>query len=420
VIKEGFICAECHDQFNSVEILLSHYQQAHPANEDSKTIKGLIEKAKSRLVNKQDPEVLRFPAKYYDLYEDCTLGKSFSHYDYFKRIRSAQVERCSSEANRLLIRLQKIMNFEGDDSKRRVHEQEVVHWVEEKLVSRCPDCAQQFNLLQRKHHCRLCGSILCDDCSIALPSDVATTLVLQMGATLSATSRSNGSSSSPSVQSSTTKSQSEYKIRTCNYCYTLVMKKHTSFTNSSSKAIVTQFYERLRALMSQCEARNSEYNTIVSSLNQGDKLYSIEQCTATRNELIKLTEKIDILSKRINLLGVESGEEISESEKRLRARIRTGTINWIREFLASIKLLPTEKPQASAASGPVVKIVDGWTPSQGNVGNSVNETDDVMEIQITNMKRWIDEARGAGKHDEVEMLEANLSELLQFRYNASK
>jgi len=38
-IKEGFICAECHAQFNSGAVLLAHYQEAHSPDE-AKSIKG--------------------------------------------------------------------------------------------------------------------------------------------------------------------------------------------------------------------------------------------------------------------------------------------------------------------------------------------------------------------------------------------
>jgi rabenosyn-5 len=146
---------------------------------------GLIGKAKSRLVNKdkQQEDVLRVPSKYYDLYEDAGPGTTNSHFEYFKRVRASQVERFSSEASKLLIRLHKILNVTGDESKRRgllkspesyyhhvillnyfliccvpeflAHEQEIVQWMEEKHVPRCPDCAQSFNILLRKHHCRL-------------------------------------------------------------------------------------------------------------------------------------------------------------------------------------------------------------------------------------------------------------------------
>ena len=37
--------------------------------------------------------------------------------------------------------------------------------TDESLVKLCPSCARTFNIARRKHHCRLCGSVMCQDCS---------------------------------------------------------------------------------------------------------------------------------------------------------------------------------------------------------------------------------------------------------------
>lgn len=41
----------------------------------------------------------------------------------------------------------------------------LVTWIPDDLVHLCPTCARSFGLLQRKHHCRLCGAIMCNKCS---------------------------------------------------------------------------------------------------------------------------------------------------------------------------------------------------------------------------------------------------------------
>jgi len=39
------------------------------------------------------------------------------------------------------------------------------HWVRDEAVTQCLICTQSFTLLIRKHHCRSCGKIFCDDCT---------------------------------------------------------------------------------------------------------------------------------------------------------------------------------------------------------------------------------------------------------------
>ena len=39
------------------------------------------------------------------------------------------------------------------------------HWQPDSSVTSCSHCQSSFSLLKRKHHCRLCGSTACDECS---------------------------------------------------------------------------------------------------------------------------------------------------------------------------------------------------------------------------------------------------------------
>ncbi|KDN53502.1 hypothetical protein K437DRAFT_252864 [Tilletiaria anomala UBC 951] len=43
----------------------------------------------------------------------------------------------------------------------RTKEQEIVHWEDDKAAKRCPICNTPFSLAVRKHHCRLCGRVVC-------------------------------------------------------------------------------------------------------------------------------------------------------------------------------------------------------------------------------------------------------------------
>ena len=39
------------------------------------------------------------------------------------------------------------------------------HWVTDGKRSRCGLCGAEFGLLTRRHHCRRCGDVFCDDCT---------------------------------------------------------------------------------------------------------------------------------------------------------------------------------------------------------------------------------------------------------------
>ena len=38
-------------------------------------------------------------------------------------------------------------------------------WQPDEECDSCPKCANDFSLLNRRHHCRNCGSLVCGDCS---------------------------------------------------------------------------------------------------------------------------------------------------------------------------------------------------------------------------------------------------------------
>ena len=93
-------------------------------------------------------------------------GVTRSHWQEFKKLRNQRMDFYAAETNKLIIRLDKIISeLPVEPGKRREHEQNIVHWVDDEDVKLCPQCAKSFNLLRRKHHCRVCGTIQCHPCS---------------------------------------------------------------------------------------------------------------------------------------------------------------------------------------------------------------------------------------------------------------
>ena len=94
------------------------------------------------------------------------LGSIRSHWSDFRKLRNNRMEYYAAETNKLIIRLDKIVTcLPHEAGKRREHEQNVVAWVNDEDVKLCPQCARTFNLFRRKHHCRVCGTVQCHECS---------------------------------------------------------------------------------------------------------------------------------------------------------------------------------------------------------------------------------------------------------------
>ena len=63
--------------------------------------------------------------------------------------------------------------FEGPagNSARKAYEKTLVPWIKDSLVPKCPDCGSGFGMSNRRHHCRLCGGVVCKQCSRALDAE---------------------------------------------------------------------------------------------------------------------------------------------------------------------------------------------------------------------------------------------------------
>lgn len=96
-----------------------------------------------------------------------STGALRSHWSDFRRLRNNRMDYYAAETNKLIIRLDKIVSYLPHEAgKRREHEQNVVTWVNDEDVKLCPQCASPFNVvLRRKHHCRVCGTVQCNQCS---------------------------------------------------------------------------------------------------------------------------------------------------------------------------------------------------------------------------------------------------------------
>ncbi|KAG8232352.1 hypothetical protein J437_LFUL008820, partial [Ladona fulva] len=178
-ILEGFICPICKKDLVTALLLSTHFQEEHNDDQDVlRSLKDLFGKAKKKILkqdvpgqeyfqNQSETEFSQNQSKpgFYSRHQ--TVGCIRSHMETFRMLRSARVEHYAAETNKLLIRLDKLLiDMPTDPIKRKAHEQQVVPWLNDADVPLCPSCTRPFQLLmRRKHHCRLCGAIMCHECS---------------------------------------------------------------------------------------------------------------------------------------------------------------------------------------------------------------------------------------------------------------
>jgi len=66
-----------------------------------------------------------------------------------------------------------LLSLAGQKNQRKTLEQSVVTWEEDASVLKCPFCQQEFGSWSfRRHHCRLCGRVVCADPRTLCSSEV--------------------------------------------------------------------------------------------------------------------------------------------------------------------------------------------------------------------------------------------------------
>ncbi|XP_063147720.1 rabenosyn-5 [Candoia aspera] len=480
-VREGFLCPLCLKDLQSFHQLQSHYEEHSSEDKDVKgQLKNLVQKAKkakNKLLKRDYDQSDGGSQERYESYsyggvdprmwEPQELGAIRSHLSDFKKHRAARIDHYVVEVNKLIIRLEKLTSFDRtitDSAKIRVIEKSVVPWVNDQDVPFCPDCGNKFSIRNRRHHCRLCGSIMCKKCMelVSLPfASKLTTASKEVLASHTSPSCSpnsiqgsrRGSISSISSVSSVLDEKDDDRIRCCRHCKDTLLKREQQIDEREYIPDIVKLYEKLRLCMEKVDPKAQEYIKMAESLNAGEATYSLEHANNLRMEVQRMYELIDALSKKILTLGLNEDPQPHPRTLQLQRMIRYSATLFVQEKLLGLMSLPTkdqyeelkdkkkqelerklqmerqetqrrleEKPAVhtsrslAASNGEVpqtkrvaVKKTEGWLPTASISRNQ--ELADPLLQQINNITSYIKQAEEANRLDEVQMLQENLRQL---------
>lgn len=482
-VREGFLCPLCLKDLQSFYQLQSHYEEEHLEDRDVKgQIKNLVQKArkaKNKLLKREGDDRVEPGTQGYEsfsyggvdpyMWEPQELGAMRSHLSDFKKHRAARIDHYVVEVNKLIIRLEKLTAFDRtntETSKIRAIEKSVVPWVNDQDVPFCPDCGNKFSIRNRRHHCRLCGSIMCKKCMelIGLPlahkltsasKDSLSTHTSPSQSPNSVHGSRRGSISSMSSVSSVLDEKDDDRIRCCTHCKDKLLKREQQMDEKEHTPDIVKLYEKLRLCMEKVDQKAPEYIRMAASLNAGETTYNLEHANDLRVEVQKVYELIDALSKKILTLGLNQDPSPHPNTLRLQRMIRYSATLFVQEKLLGLMSLPTkeqfeelkkkrkqdleqkrtverqaalesrrklEERQSGLASHtangdvrslrgipPPLRKAEGWLPLSEGQGQS--EDPDPLLQQIYNITSFIRQAKAAGRTDEVRTLQENLRQL---------
>ncbi|XP_069580062.1 rabenosyn-5 [Brachyistius frenatus] len=490
-VKEGFLCPLCLKDLQSFYQLQDHYEEEHSG--DDRHVRGQLKslvqkakKAKDKLLKRDGddrPDTGSYESFYYGgvdpyMWEPQELGATKSHLDFFKKHRAARIDHYVIEVNKLIIRLEKLTSFDrtnSDAAKIRAIEKSVVSWVNDSDVPFCPDCGNKFNMRNRRHHCRLCGSIMCRKCmefvllpiaqklingtreALCVPGSPGQTqsLPAAAGGGGSGMGSRRGSISSLSSVTSMLEEKDDEKIRCCRHCMDTLLKRQQKLEEKDHMPDIVKLYERLRMCMEKVDEKAPEYIRMAESLNAGETTYNLDTAGGLRLEVQKYYELIDALSKRILTLGLKDEPPQHPKALQLQRMIRYTATLFVQEKLLGLMSLPTRekykelkekrkqeqekrlqqerlatqeslkkrqesernRPHASTNGElPLAPRTQRMTKAAGWLpsADSVHarsELEDPLLQQIENIQSFLRQAREAQRADEVAMLEENLRQL---------
>ncbi|XP_029141496.1 rabenosyn-5 [Protobothrops mucrosquamatus] len=483
-VREGFLCPLCLKDLQSFQQLQSHYEEHSSEDRDVKgQLKNLVQKAKkakNKLLRRDDERSDGGSQERYESYsyggmdpymwELEELGAIRSHLSDFKKHRAARIDHYVVEVNKLIIRLEKLTSFDRtvtDSAKIRAIEKSVVPWVSDQDVPFCPDCGNKFSIRNRRHHCRLCGSIMCKKCMelVSLPfASKLTTASKEVLASHTSPSCSpnsiqgsrRGSISSISSVSSVLDEKDDDRIRCCRHCKDTLLKREQQIDEREYIPDIVKLYEKLRFYMEKVDQKAPEYIKMAESLNSGETTYNLDRASNLRIEVQRMYELIDALSKKILTLGLNEDPQPHPRTLQLQRMIRYSATLFVQEKLLGLMSLPTkdqyeelkekkkqdlerklqmerlassqthrrqeEKPadyasrSLAVSNGEVhrtkrvaVKKAEGWLPT-ASISRNQELTDPLLQ-QIDNITSYIKQAKEANRLDEVQMLQENLRQL---------
>lgn len=283
-------------------------------------------------------------------------GVMVDHTDAFVAIRRKKVERQNLEIQRLEKRLTKltqllayppdeavggggglltpVASLAGQKNARKQLEQSVVTWEEDANVPRCPFCQQEFSWSFRRHHCRMCGRVVCADTQTECSGEV--------GLNVKKPASNGAGNEKPDVPKG---SHISVDVRMCRDC------KHTIFAKRDFQDAVTlkppdqRAYETLRQFERGIRLLMPSFQRALVALKPPDDEFSldrpppshaqIQEANKLRKRLTDSFAKYHVAAKRIRDMKTTSPTQL-----RLQKNVYTAASSFLHTYMLPMKSLP--------------------------------------------------------------------------------
>ncbi|KAH0551618.1 hypothetical protein GP486_007163 [Trichoglossum hirsutum] len=356
-------------------------------------------------------------------------GFSRDHTSEFNDMRRKKVDRAYLEVTRLEKRLtkltqllagqsldqnaggnSKLWSMTGAKSQRRQLEQTVVTWEDDAGVTQCPFCKQEFSSYSlRRHHCRLCGRVVCGDLRTGCSSEVGLNVA---AVTDDLAEKARG--------------EIGLDVRICRDCKSIVFSKRDFALELARKPPDLKAYEVLKQFERGIRLMLPKFQRLLGALQDPDRPPTpaqLAEASKVRKRLMDSFSQYDVAAKRILNLPTAS-----TTQKRLQKAVHQQANNFLHLHMLPLRGLPKILKHASPygtngssrAGGALASIHLG--ANNGSTTSSIvsaveaeekelKERLIVLEEQKFLVSEMIADANKRRRFDEVSSLAQNVEDL---------
>eukprot|EP00158_Paraphelidium_tribonemae_P006981 Partr_v1_DN28059_c1_g2_i1_m57050 putative Zinc finger, FYVE domain containing 20 len=359
-------------------------------------------------------------------------GKTRSRNGDFLSARQRRMDKIHLEANMLALRLAKLVDIHASfriptgrtpELSRRQNisvpfrslkeaEQSVVQWQKDDLAIACPDCSLQFNLLsKRRHHCRLCGKIICHSCSILVslsPSHSSKISTPRLRA-LSSASPANSSRASSATDLANESNEACGIARICTSCNELTFCRIRHEEELNQIPALVKLYESMLDIKTRILDLLPRYNQILGVVvtkefqlrKDPDAADIFLSASSQRAKLLSSFSEFDKISKRI--FGLPSS---NSEQTRLQRNIFNAANMFLQTNMLTLQMLPKFKQGVNdiTDAGESQQLEPALPPERSHHIA-------ILEEQKVQLKTFMDNALKKRLFDDVRALQRSLDDI---------
>ncbi|CAL1705030.1 unnamed protein product [Somion occarium] len=301
----------------------------------------------------------------------------------------------------------------------RAAEQIITPWEEDAAVTLCPLCSASFHpLTNRKHHCRLCGRIICSlpvkypqrqqPCSLLFVADPITGAIEEVKEGVDyGVRRRNPSISQGKGKGKELALTDEEKflkgVRICRDCRPVLLRRQY-LQEVHHVPIFSKLYDAFISLEKEIEEALPQFQELVLSLSNDER--PSPEASAARKRLLEAFAQYDALAKRIRKIPSPEGQ--GSSQDRVQTAILSRANNFLQKNMFPLQALP--KPKRLTSDQAPKADVEEHSQMVDPDSEVAHALQPLLEQEAL-LESFVEEAKAHRKFEDVKILKANLAEI---------